>query len=156
MVRTVVSIVVGYIVIALATFIGLTGAWLILGADRAFEPGVYDLSLAWVISAVAVNIVAAVIGGVVCASIARTRRAPIVFAFIVFVLGIIVAVPVFLAGDSDVSPPRPAEVTMFEAIGASRQPAWFALLNPVTVAAGIMIGAALVGGRSGRGNSSPH
>ena len=149
MVRTVVSIVVGYIAIALATFIGLTGAWLILGADRAFEPGVYDLSLAWVISAVAVNIIAAVIGGVVCASIARSRRAPIVFAFIVFVLGVIVAVPQFLADGSDPSPTRPADVAMFDAIGASRQPAWFALLTPFTVAAGIMVGAALVGGRSG-------
>ncbi len=44
MLRNILAVVIGYIVIALVVVLGLFGAYFLLGADRAFQPGSYDLT----------------------------------------------------------------------------------------------------------------
>ena len=141
MVRIILGIIIGYLAIAIIVFAGLSAAWLILGPERAFQPGVYDLAPAWGIAAVVVNIIAAITGGVICRKLSRTPTGHRVFAIIVFILGLLVALPTLQADDE---PPavRPSEIPMLEAMRDAKQPTWFAFTNPFVAAIGIMLGGA--------------
>lgn len=147
MLRIVLAVIIGYVAIALTVFIGLTSAYFALGTEGVFQPGVYELTTTWVVAAVAVNLIAAIVGGIVCALIDRTKSTPLIFAAIVFILGIAFAFPTIASYD-DESPARPDDITMFEAMRDGRQPAWFAFGNPFTVAIGIMLGASLINKRN--------
>lgn len=143
MLRIVLAIIIGYIAIALTVFIGLTSAYITLGREGVFQPGVYELTTTWVIAAVGVNIIAAIVGGIVCALIGRRKSAPLIFAAIVFILGLAFAFPTIASYDAE-SPARPDDITMREAMMEGRQPTWFAFSNPFVVAIGIILGASLV------------
>lgn len=70
-----------------------------LGADGAFKPGIFEPSTTWVVISFVLSFIAAVGGGWVCAAIARQSKAPKVFAAIVFVLGLLVALSGLMASD---------------------------------------------------------
>ncbi len=63
MLRAIGSVVVGYLTMAVIVFGGLTVAYISLGADRAFEPGGYDISKVWLSVMFVVGVVAALAGG---------------------------------------------------------------------------------------------
>jgi hypothetical protein len=147
MLRIVLAVIIGYLAIALTVFIGLTSAYIALGPEDVFLPGVYDLTTTWVVAAVGINLIAAIVGGIVCALIDRRKFAPLIFAAIVFILGIGFAIPTIASYD-DESPARPEGITMFDAMRDGRQPAWFAFSNPFVVGIGIILGASLVNKRN--------
>ncbi|HRJ49357.1 MAG TPA: hypothetical protein PKU91_02415, partial [Phycisphaerales bacterium] len=91
MFRAIAGVIVGYIVMGLIVFVGLTAAYFALGADRAFMPGSLVISGLWVGVMVVVGIVAAIAGGAVCALIARRPMPVKVLAGIVLALGLIMA-----------------------------------------------------------------
>jgi hypothetical protein len=106
-----------------------------MGADRVL-PGSYEASARTL--SVALGFAAAVIGGMVCAMIAKDPRGPKWLAVLVFVIGIGFAIPVLQ--QAPVSEPRPAGLSMMEAMGKARQTPWTALLNPVIGVFGVMVG----------------
>ena len=132
------SVVVGYVVIFCVVFLTFSGAYLALGPDRAFQPGSYEVSMLWNVLSVVLGFVAAVIGGMICAMIAKDSRGPKSLAVLVLVLGIAFAIPVLR--QSPVSETRTADVGNMEAMGKARQPPWAALLNPVIGMLGVMAG----------------
>ena len=67
-----------------------------------------------------------------------------VLAIIVLVLGLAMAVPVFTAEDPG---PRSGDLSNLEAMSKAMTPVWFALVNPVIGAVGVMVGASLRGGK---------
>ena len=136
--RLIGSVVVGYIVMFCVVFLTFSGAYLAMGADRAFLPGSYDPSMLWNVLSVVLGFVAAVIGGMVCMMIAKDARGPKWLAVLVFVIGIAFAIPVLRR--APVSEPRAADVGNMEAMGKARQPPWSALLNPVIGVLGVMVG----------------
>jgi phage-related holin len=142
MVRAILGVIIGYVVTALFIFVFFTLADLAMGADIVFKQGTYDLSLIWIIVSFVVNAIAAVIGGFVCAAISRSTRAAQVFAGIVLVLGILLAIPILRGTDRRVNIRRDA-VSNVQAMRNARTPGWVALLNPVVGAVGILIGAGL-------------
>jgi hypothetical protein len=142
MVRAILGVIVGYVVTALLIFLFFTLAYLAMGADMAFKPATYELSLIWIIVSFVVNAIAAVIGGFVCAAISKTTRAAQVFAGLVLVLGLLLAIPV-LRGTDRRPIARSGAVSNMQAMQAARTPGWVALLNPVIGAVGILIGAGL-------------
>ncbi len=146
-VRNVLAIIIGYVAIALTVAIGLSSAYFALGSEGVFQPGVYELTTTWVVAAVAVNIISAVIGGIVCALIARGKSTTLIFAAIVLILGIAVAFPTIASYDTEL-PARPDDITMSEAMMEGRQPTWFAFSNPFVVAIGIVLGASLINNRN--------
>src|SRR5690606_17969159 len=111
-----------------------------LGIERIFQPGVYDVTLAFMIPAIAISIIAAIIGGFVSASIARSAKAPVALAILVLILGIITAAMQLTAPAAGA---RPADLTPFEAAQNARHPAWYAIALPIIGAAGVMVGARL-------------
>lgn len=140
--RAIGAVVLGYVVMAVVVFIFFTLAWLVLGADGAFAPGTYEVSGVWIAMSIVVGLVAAILGGFVCAVIAKSATPPKVLAAIVLVLGLAMAIPE-LGGEAPAE--RPAEVSMSEATQNAGQPGWILLLNPLIGAVGVLVGSRLKG-----------
>ena len=149
MVRGIVGVVVGYVVMALLIFLTFTVAYLAMGANRAFNPGSFDPTLFWIVISFFLGFVAALVGGYTCATISKSKRAAQVLAGLVFVLGIIVAIPVLTSGDTRPNV-RMGDVPNMEAMQKARTPGWVALMNPLIGAVGVMVGAGLRQARTSR------
>ena len=142
MARSILAVVAGYATLALLIFVSFTLLYLVLGADRSFEPGSYDASTLWVLTSFPLGVAASVAAGYVCAALARGGRAPLVLAGVVLVLGLLFAIPVLRAADN-VMPARAGDVPNMEAMQQARQPSWVALVNPFIGAVGVLVGAGL-------------
>lgn len=149
MVRAIGGVVVGYVVMALLIFLTFSVAYLGMGANRAFNPGSFDPSLFWIVISFFLGFLAALVGGYTCATIAKSKRAAQVLAGLVFVIGIIVAIPVLTAGDTRPNV-RAGYVSNMEAMQKARTPGWVALMNPLIGAVGVMVGAELRQARTAR------
>jgi hypothetical protein len=139
MLRLIGAVVLGYVIIGITVFAGLSALWLAIGPDRAFQPGVYDVSMTWVLLSVVVGFIAALAGGWVARRIERTPTGPRVLAAVVFVLGIVLALPALFA-EAPASVMRDAGLSMFEAMQQAQTPVWVMLLNPVIGAIGVLVG----------------
>jgi len=148
MVKGIIAVVVGYAVTFVLIFATFTAAYLAMGADRAFQPGSYEVSCLWLTVSFTLGLIASVAGGYVCAAVAGGRQAPLVLALLVVVLGLLMAVPVALAGDAE-EKARAGDVANIEAMNNARQPVWVVFLNPLLGAAGVLLGARLRGSRAG-------
>jgi ABC-type transport system involved in multi-copper enzyme maturation permease subunit len=143
MVRTIVGVIVGYLVMAFLIFALFSAAYLTMGANAAFKAETYDVSSLWLIANFVLGLTAAVAGGYACAAIAKKRKAPLALAALVITLGLLFAIPVFKANSDGPSAPRSRDVTNMEAMQKARQPGWVALLNPLVGAVGVLLGARL-------------
>ena len=136
--RNIGAAVLGYVAMFAAVFGGMTVAWVIVGADGAFQPGSWDHSMLWAIVSIVVGLAAAVIGGRVCARVGADRRAIYILIGLVVALGVLSALPEI--GDT-ASGPRPDDLSMWEAIAGAVQPTWARWANPIIGVVGILIGA---------------
>jgi general stress protein CsbA len=143
MLRAIGSVVLGYVVMAAFVMLALTAAYLAMGAERAFQPGSYEVSNVWVITMFAVGVVAALAGGLVCAAIARSRKPALALAGLVLVLGVLSALPSFAATEDTPPKVRTGEVGNFEAMTQAKQPPWVALSHPLIGVIGVLVGARL-------------
>lgn len=143
MLRSILSVVVGYVTMAVVLIGSFTAAYLIMGADRAFEPGVYDVTTTWLALSLVVGLIAAIIGGLVCASIAkRGSPVPKALAIVVLILGGAMA-GFALSGAREDPGPRVGEVSNADAMNKAQQPTWTYIANPVVGVVGVLIGAGL-------------
>lgn len=142
MVRAIVSVVVGYVTMFAAIFLAFSGLYLLMGQELSFRPGSYEPSVLWTVVSFALGAGAAVLGGFVCASIARKATPPKVLAGVVLVIGLLSALPVLLASTT---PPeaRTGEVGNLDAMMKAKQPAWVAVANPFVGLAGVLLGGRL-------------
>jgi hypothetical protein len=128
--------VLGYVVMFVGVFLLMTIAWMILGADGAFEPGTWDISFVWIVASIFVGLFAAIPGGMLAEKLGDGRALKILIGIVV-VLGVASAIP-----DPGSAPAiRPDGISMWDAVSSAVQPRWLALLNPVIGVVGIMIGA---------------
>jgi len=151
MLRIVGLVVLGYIVIVVLVFLSFTVAYLLIGADGAFRPNSYDLSLIWIVVTIVLGFAAALVGGYMTAAMARTGHEPKALAAFVFALGVIFAIQMLLSNEAAPGT-RDAAVGMFEAMANAQQPVWVAFLNPIIGALGVISGARLKA--KGAGSSS--
>ncbi len=142
MLRAVLAVIVGYLVIALLVFATFSLAYLLMGADGAFRPGTYDVTTLWLVVSFVFSFIAAIVGGWVCATIARRSKAPKVFAVVVFVLGLRLALSVLMASEPRLQV-REGNIGNIAAMQNAKQPAWVALMNALIASAGILLGARL-------------
>lgn len=140
--RAIASVVSGYVVMALIVFGTFTVAYLLMGADRAYQPGTYDVSSLWIAVSIALSALAAIAGGRIAGVIARTATPPKVLAALVLVVGLVMA---YADAGRMASAPnvRDAAPSFMDAAQASRQPVWLLYLNPLIGAAGVLIGAGM-------------
>jgi MFS family permease len=137
--RKLLSVVLGYLLMASTVAIARIASAIFLGLDVVLEPGLHAPSATWIALSFAVGIPAAIAGGYVCRRIGRSRMLLHAFAVAVLLLGLLTAG----AGMLGEPTPREAGETMSEALRQSRQPLWVALLNPLVGAGGILLGGSL-------------
>jgi hypothetical protein len=140
--RTILGVVLGYVTMFAVVFLSFSAAYLAMGADRAFLPGRYEVSPLWLTISIALSVVAALAGGFVCATIARSRKAPVALAGLVVVLGILSAIAQWQS-PREPSKPRDSQVANLEAMMQAREPIWLSVLQPVIGACGALGGARL-------------
>jgi hypothetical protein len=141
MLRATAGVIVGYLAMFLVVFVLLSGAFLALGVDRTFQPGTYDVTTLWLVVWFAVTALAGLAGGYVCAALSASRKAPVVLAGLVLLLGLAMAAPVLMAKPPEANQMRGADVGNLEAMQYAREPVWVAIMNPVLGAAGAILGA---------------
>ncbi len=136
MLRNIVAAIVGYIAMAAVLFAFFSLLWLTLGPSRAFQPGSWEVPGGWALGSCVLGLVAAYIGGRVCARVAHDTRAATILIAIVIVLGVVRALmPLEIPAG-----PRPDDLSMMEATTGARHPAWFNWLNPLIGAVGVWFG----------------
>jgi hypothetical protein len=140
--RAILSVAVGYVVMFAAIFLAFSVLYLLLGQDLSFRPDTYEPSVLWTVVSFALGVGAAVLGGYVCARIARTATPPKVLAGVVLVIGLLSAIPVLMA-TSTPAVARSGEVGNMDAMLKAKQPAWVAVANPFVGLLGVMLGARL-------------
>jgi len=141
--RKIIAVVVGYIAMALLLFITFTVLYLILGTEGSFKPGSFEVSTIWVICSIIVSFGAAMLGGYVCALIAKNKKTAMILAGLVFVFGIAFAIPELTSPADIANKVRPAELSNTEAMQQAKQPTFTLILNPIIGAFGIFMGARL-------------
>lgn len=142
--RSIGGAIVGYLVMAVVVMVTLTGAYLVLGANGAFQPGSYAVSSLWLATTFLFDAVAAVTGGMACAAVARgDRRGPIFLVVLMLALGAAVAVGEMSKDRSSLQLVRTADVGNLEAMQKAVQPLWVAYLTPLVGAGGALLGARL-------------
>ena len=145
MLKKFLAIIAGYLVMAIFMFIAFTVAYRIMGADNAFEPGVYTVSTLWIIISIIVNLIAAIIGGIVCMLIFRHKSVPIILAILILILGLTTAFLAPQKANEAGATIRSGEVSNLEAMNRAQQPTWLIFLNPILGVAGVLLGAKMIG-----------
>lgn len=143
MLRTIGGVVGGFIAIVIAVVSLFSLANSILGPQKAFLPGNYSVSPSWIILSIVISLLAAIIGGIVAASIGKETKAPIILAGLVLVIFAYRAVHEMRNAKGQVKDAiRESQVSSIQAIEPPR-PAWVAFLNPVIGFSGVLAGARL-------------
>jgi hypothetical protein len=137
--KAILAVVAGYLTMAVAVAVFSLGLFLLLGPDRAFQPGTYDVSAAWVIACFGASFVSAIVGGLICSRISGSSAVKALAALVV-VLGIVLAFPVLDPATDPRPLVRPPGTLSFVALTNSRQPPWAAMTFPVVGAVGVLIG----------------
>ena len=138
--RAIGSAVVGYIVDFFAMFGLMTAAWFAVENERAFRPGVWEVTVLWLALLLAASFVSGLVGGTVAKKIDASGRGGKILAGLIVVLGIVFALPILTGSVPVPELPRPDQLPMFEAMGKGQQPTWSALLIPLLGAAGALLG----------------
>ena len=142
-VRNVGGAVLGSVVMAGAVFLLFAVQWMVLGPDGAFQPQSWEVSGMWLLGSIVVSLLAAVLGGLVCAWVAADDRGLLMLMALVLVMGVAIALGDVPATEGA----RLQEVGMTEAMNSAQQPKWMAWLNPVLGVAGAFAGSRLVRNR---------
>lgn len=139
MLKSILGVIVGYVVMAIFSFAIFTGAYFALGVERVFEPESYDASTIWIALMIAFGLLGGIVGGLVCAAISKSKGACTAFAGIVLAIGLIVSVMTMMKEKPDAA--RSGDITMVEAMQKVQTPNWLCLVNPFVVAGGVLLGA---------------
>lgn len=143
MAKKIIGVVAGYIAMAAFVFISFTVLYLILGAEGSFQPGNYIVSTTWKILSIVLSFLAAITGGIVCNLISKDKKTAYWLAGIVFVLGIILAIPQLGSAEAEKNKLRSGNVDNIEAMQNAKQPDFMLLLNPLLGAIGVIAGAGM-------------
>jgi len=146
--RTILAVILGYVVMFFLVFLLFTGAYFAMGAEGAFQPASYYPSTLWLAVSFALGFVAALAAGCTAVWIGRKITAGYALAGLVFVLGLVFAIPTIMNPVDTSTMVRTGDVSNLEAMQNARQPLWVALVNPFLGAVGVMIGARLKGAPS--------
>jgi hypothetical protein len=139
MLKSILGVVVGYVVMAIFSFAVFTCAYLGLGVERVFEPESFDISTVWMVLMIGIGLIGGIVGGLVCAAISKSKGACTAFAIIVLALGLIVSAMTKMKEQPTTA--RTGDVPNLEAMQKAQTPTWLCFVNPFVVAAGVLLGA---------------
>jgi hypothetical protein len=140
MARTIIAVIVGYVTMFVLVSLMITSMFLLMGTEWSFKPGSFEASNGWIAMSLVANLIIAIIGGFVCALIAKGGKAPLVLAVVVFALGLAFAVPAVVAHRASTNLVRTGTVTLTEAMQKAREPLWVPFSVPIIGAVGVLVG----------------
>ncbi len=143
MVRSIVGVIVGYVVMFILQVMIFMSVYSAMGPDWSFKPASYDASTAWTVMQFAVIFVTAAIAGLICAIISKGGKAPIILAAVILVLGIALGAIATSVRPADPHEVRAGNVPNMEAMNKARHPMWVVFLGPVIGALGAAVGGKL-------------
>jgi hypothetical protein len=143
MAKSVIGVIVGYLVMFALQFAAFMTIYTVLGPDWSFEPGSYHASTRWTLVQFTVIFVTALIAGLICAIIAKGGKAPLVLAIVIIVIGFTLGVLHIETQPVDTGEVRGRNVPNIEAMTKARHPAWVIFLGPVIGAVGAVVGGKL-------------
>jgi hypothetical protein len=144
MLRSIIAVIVSYAVLFLFFMAVFTGCFIALGVERVFQADSYEVSTLWIGLTMILSILGAMIGGYVCAAITKSKQTCQVFAFIVFLAGLLACIPA-MKRNPDAPNVRAGEISNLEALRLEVSPLWVHLVTPVLSAAGVLLGARMKG-----------
>lgn len=143
MLRTIGSVIAGYVVVFLLVFATFSAAFFALGTNATYQPGTYHVSMLWIVISSILGFAAAVGGGFVASQIDTSGRGVMGLAAFMFIAGILLAIAQLSMANPAANEPRPADVSNFDAMQKSQTPHWVDFLNPFIGAAGAIVGGKL-------------
>ena len=143
MVRSIIGVVVGYIVMFILQVAAFMTIYTIVGPDWSFKPASYQASTRWTVMQFAVILITAIIAGLVCAIIAKGGKAPMVLAGVILVLGLALGALAISMKPANAHEVRTGNVPNMEAMSKAQHPSWVIFLGPVIGAVGAVIGGKL-------------
>jgi hypothetical protein len=143
MVRSIIAVIVSYITMFVLNFLGFVGLYAIVGPSHAFRPRLYLASNRWILMGVAVMFVSGIIAGLICAAIARGRKATLALAGLILVVGLLLAIPAVMKSRANAGMVRVGDVTSMEAMEKASWPVWAPLVFPFVSAMGALVGGKL-------------
>jgi len=149
MLRSIAAVILSYIAMAVVVIVAFSALWFGLGPNRLLVPGEWRGNIILCIAAPGITLVCGLLGGWMCAKIARGARGPVIaLAAVVLVLGLAMA---FLTlRRPEPSGPRDPDLTVQQVMEQGREPAWVAISNPIIGAAGVSLGGLVIGRRKAR------
>jgi hypothetical protein len=143
MLKSVIAIIVSYIVGNLA-FLGIvTGCFFLLGVERVFQPDSYEVSNTWLALTLVVSLLGAMVSGYLCHSISQSWRTCQVFALIVLMFTSISCIVQMRRINPDAPNIRAGEVGYLDAMKLGVPPRWLPFVNPIVGCMGVLIGAGM-------------
>jgi len=149
MLRSILAVIVSYIVMMLLFSLAFAALYAGLGVERVFQTDSYEISTLWLVLSIVGSFFMALFAGWLCVVISKSFRVGQVFALIVLVGSAIMCVS-SLYRESEGPHVRAGEVGFFDAMELGVSPHWLHFVNPVLSAAGALAGARL----KRRGNAS--
>ena len=143
MLRSVLGVIVAYILTFILQVAAFMTIYKLVGADWSFKPASYQASTRWTAMQFVVILATCIIGGLICAVIAKGGKAPLVLAAVVLVLGFALAALGTALRPADTGEVRTGSVPNMEAMSKARHPMWVVFLGPVVGAVGVVIGGKL-------------
>ena len=141
------AVVLGYMAMFVTVFVCLTAAYAVMGADGAFEPGSFEVTMPWIVVMFIVNIIAGIIGGIACAKVSNySKRAVQSLMLLIVLLGLFLAFSVMNAPaevDAELVV-RDPDIKMSDAMMSAEKPTWMLFADPFVGVLGILIGAMIV------------
>ncbi|MCR9074415.1 MAG: hypothetical protein NXI07_00095 [bacterium] len=157
--RNILGVIAGYIAMAIIIFVVQIGGYFVLGPDRVYQPGSFQLSVLYLVIWAVSGLAAAFVGGLVCAIVTKHSKGAVLSMIALMVLfsgfqlvGVLMQ-PKLTAEESV----RTAELSTEEIFerGQKAMPVWVVLTNPIIGVAGVMLGASLVCPKHGPGTNIP-
>jgi hypothetical protein len=140
MLRSILAIIVSYIVMMLFFSLAFAALYAGLGVERVFQSDSYEISTLWLVLSIVGSFLVALFAGWLCAAISKSFRVGQVFALIVLAGSAIMCVS-SLYRESEGPHVRAGEVGFFDAMERGVSPHWLHFVNPVLTAAGALAGA---------------
>ncbi|MFY9620077.1 MAG: hypothetical protein WAM70_06000 [Pyrinomonadaceae bacterium] len=143
MVRSIIAVIVSYIAMFVLNLLGFVGLYAIVGPNHAFKPRLYVASNRWILMGVAVMFVSGIIAGLICAAIARGRKATLALAGLILVVGLLLAIPAVMKSRANADMVRVGDVPSMEAMEKASWPVWAPFVFPFVSAVGAVVGGKL-------------
>ena len=143
MLRAILAVIAGGATMVLFVVVTDGVVLIALGMDFVYNEGTYEPSTGTSVLSLVLALIAAVIGGIITASIVRTARPVMVLAGIVLVFGLLMAVMPQMPKDDETTEQlvRAEEESWWEAAFKSQPPpAWYNFTLPLVGCAGVVLG----------------